>query len=400
MRGRGKGEVKDWSFFRFVRDVAVRECKILYHTPIYWLCMILLPLIVLLFFTTLMFEGQPTRLPIAVVDNDHSALSRTILRRLDAFQGTDIVTQYNNVNGAYKAMREGKIYAFLHIPDGMAAQLSTGRQPHMSYYYTMTTFTAGTLTMKDLKTITLLATGAAGQQVMSAKGMSDEQITTFLQPIEVDLHQINNPWTNYNMYLSCVFVPGLFMLFIFLITAYSLGCELKFNTSHQWLASTNNNMWAALTGKLLPHTMILITVAAIYMWHLFGNMGFTHHGGPVAMVLLSCAIVLPAQGFGTFIFGLIPSMRMSMSMCSLWAVLSFSLVGSAFPIDAMDTPIQALSWLFPLRHYFMVYQSQILNDYSLSGVWLNVLCLLACTILPILVVPRIKRVMLTYKYTK
>lgn len=396
----GKGIVEGRSFFRFVKDVAMRECRILYHSPIYWLCMIVLPLTVLIFFTTMMNEGQPTRLPIAIVDNDHSVLSRTLIRRLDAFQSTEIVAQYDNVNEASKAMREGDIYAFLHIPYGMAAQLSTGRQPHMSYYYTMTTITGGTLAMKDLKTISLLATGAAGKQVMSAKGMSDKQIATFLQPIEVDLHQINNPWTNYNMYLSCVFVPGLFMLFIFLITAYSLGCELKFNRSRQWIASAGNNIWLALIGKLLPHTMILVTVASIYVWHLFGYMGFVHHGGAMAMVLLSLAMVLPAQGFGVAIFGLIPSMRMSMSVCSLWAVLSFSMVGSAFPIEAMDSPIQALSWLFPLRHYFMIYQSQILNGYALSGVWVHVLCLLAFTLLPILVVSRIKRVMLIYEYTK
>ena len=396
----GKGIVEGRSFFRFVKDVAMRECRIIYHSPIYWLCMIVLPLTVLVFFTTMMNEGQPTRLPIAIVDNDHSTLSRTLIRRLDAFQSTEIVAQYDNVNEASKAMREGNIYAFLHIPYGMAAQLSTGRQPHMSYYYTMTTITGGTLAMKDLKTISLLATGAAGKQVMSAKGMSDKQIATFLQPIEVDLHQINNPWTNYNMYLSCVFVPGLFMLFIFLITAYSLGCELKFNRSRQWIASAGNNIWLALIGKLLPHTMILVTVASIYVWHLFGYMGFVHHGGAMAMVLLSLAMVLPAQGFGVAIFGLIPSMRMSMSVCSLWAVLSFSMVGSAFPIEAMDSPIQALSWLFPLRHYFMIYQSQILNGYALSGVWVHVLCLLAFTLLPILVVSRIKRVMLIYEYTK
>ena len=103
----GKGIVEGRSFFRFVKDVAMRECRIIYHSPIYWLCMIVLPLTVLIFFTTMMNEGQPTRLPIAIVDNDHSTLSRTLIRRLDAFQSTEIVAQYDNVNEASKAMREG-----------------------------------------------------------------------------------------------------------------------------------------------------------------------------------------------------------------------------------------------------------------------------------------------------
>lgn len=386
------------SFVRLVRDVAARECKILLHSPIYWLCMVALPLTVLLFFTSMMGEGQPTRLPIAVVDNDGSSLSRTIIRRLGAFQGTDIVTHYDDVNAASKAVREGHIYGFLHIPHGMASQLLSGRQPHISYYYTMTSLTAGSLVMKDLKTVTLLATAGAGQQVMSAKGMTDKQISTFLQPIEIDVHQLSNPWANYNMYLSCVFVPGLFMLFIFLITTYSIGCELKFKRSKHWLSAAGNKISAALIGKLLPHSLIFLCVASVYVWYLFGHLGFTHHGGAVAMVILPLVMVLPAQGFGVAIFGIIPSMRMSMSVCSLWAVLSFSMVGSAFPVETMDSPIQALAWLFPLRHYFMIYQSQILNGYDLYGVWIHTVMLLAFTLLPVLVAKRIRGVMLTHTY--
>ena len=87
-----------------------------------------------------------------------------------------------------------------------------------------------------------------------------------------------------------------------------------------------------------------------------------------------------------------------MSICSLWAVLSFSMAGSAFPVMGMDAPLKALSWLFPLRHYYMIYQLTVLNGFSLLDAWWHVACLIGFMLLPIALAPKIKNAMLTYVY--
>ena len=89
---------------------------------------------------------------------------------------------------------------------------------------------------------------------------------------------------------------------------------------------------------------------------------------------------------------------MSMSICSLWAVLSFSLAGSAFPIMGMDTPLQSLSWLFPLRHYYMLYQITVFNGFPLIDAWFHLVALVGFTLLPWFVVYKIKNAMLHYVY--
>ena len=116
------------------------------------------------------------------------------------------------------------------------------------------------------------------------------------------------------------------------------------------------------------------------------------------MVLLAVLHVLAAQGFGVFAFGLMPSLRMSMSICSLWAMFSFSAAGTAFPIMAMDGAIQALSWLFPLRHYYMLYQICVFNGYPLLEAWFHFAALVGFTLLPWLVMKKIKNAMLNYVY--
>lgn len=360
--------------------------------------MVAFPLLTMVFFTSLMSDGLPTEMPVGVVDLDNTSTSRSLVQRLDAFQMSHVVAHYPSVTEARRAIQEDQIYAFLYIPKGTTEELLASRQPKISFYYSYTSLAAGALLMKDLKTISTLGSAAVGQATMRAKGFTDAQIQAFLQPVRIDLHQIANPWTSYNSYLSTMLVPGMIMLFIFLISAYSLGTELKFGTSKDWLAKADNRMVMAILGKFMPQTIIWLALVYGYEYYVFYVLHFPHLGSPWMLILLGIMQVLAAQGFGIFAFGLMPSLRMSMSVCSLWAVLSFSMVGSAFPVMGMDGALQSLSWLFPLRHYYMVYQISVFNGYPLLEAWFHFAAMAAFTLLPWLVIRKIKNAMLTYVY--
>ena len=383
---------------KIIWQIAYREMLILWKNPIYGFCMVVFPVAVILFFTTLMDEGVPTELPVGVVDADNTSTSRSLVRRLDAFQSSRVVAHFPTAAEARHAMQRNEIYAFLYIPKGTTEKLMASRRPKISYYYSMASVTSGALTMKDLKVISTLGSAAVGQATLRARGATDAQIQAFLQPIAIDLHQIANPWSNYNAYLSTVFVPGILMLFIFLLSAYSIGTELKFERSKEWIGMANGKMLLAMLGKFLPQTLIWLAIFFGYEYYIYGVLHFPHEGGAWQIIFLGLIGVLSSQGFGIFAFGLMPSLRMSMSVCSLWAVLSFSLAGSAFPVMAMDGPIQAMTWLFPLRHYYMVYQIAVFNGYPMLEAWFHLVALVCFALLPWLVIGKIKNAMLNYVY--
>ena len=385
-------------YLGLIWTIARRECKILYVNRIYFFSMVVFPVLALVFFTSLMDEGLPEDMPVGVVDLDNTSTSRGLIRRLDAFQSSRVVARYPSVAEARRAIQENEIYAFLYIPKGTADNLLSSRRPKISYYYNMGSVMSGSLLMKDLKTISNLGSAAVGQATMRAKGFTPQQIQAFLQPIRVDLHQIANPWTNYNVYLSTVLVPGVMMLFMFLISAYSLGMELKFGRGKEWLQKADNNIVVAILGKFLPQALVFLILIFFYDVYLYKFLHFPYEGSVWMMLLLSVLEVFGSIGFGVFAFGLMPSLRMSMSVCSLWAVLSFSLAGSAFPVMGMDAPIQALTWLFPLRHYYMFYQITVFNGYPLIDAWFHLVALVGFTLLPWFVISKIKNAMLNYVY--
>lgn len=375
-----------------------REIRILLHYPIYGICMVVLPLVVTLFFTSLMQEGQPLQMPIGIVDLDNTSTTRQLTRMLDAYQNTRIVAHYQSEEEARRAIQRNEIYAFMLFPRNLTQNIISGRTPKMSFYYINTTLLAGALIYKEMRVISTLANAAVGRAVMQAKGYTPRQIRAYLQPIVLDTHQVVNPWLNYNAYLSAMLIPGAFLLFVFLITVYSLGTEIKFGRLQEWLDANGGSIYRAVLAKLLPQTAVFFGVFLLIVLYMYGVLSFPITGGVHRIMLLALLSILASQGFATFIFGLIPSLRMSMSVCSLWAVLSFSMVGTAFPVFAMDAPLQALAWLFPLRHYYLIYQLCVFDDFPLSDAWPHILALLLFMTLPLLVIRRMHRSLLKFGY--
>ena len=382
-----------------ILDIALRELDIILRkNHIYGFFMVGFPLLIVLFFTTLLHDGLPHELPIGVVDQDNSATSRGLVRNLDAMQSSRVMYRFATVTEARSAMQEGKIYAYLYIPEGTASKLLSGRQPKISYYYTMTCLTAGSMASKDLKTLGMLGSAAVGLATLSAKGVTPRQIKAALQPVNIDAHPIANPEGSYNYSLTTVFVPGIMMLFMALLSAYALGMELKFDTGKEWLARADGNIVVAILGKYIVHVLVFLLVIFLYQYYIFNFLHFPRTGGVWSLVRLNVLQVIASLGFGIFTFGLMPSLRMSMSISSLWSVLGLSMCGSAFPVMGMDPPLQAMSWLFPMRHYFMLYQVTVLNGFPVIDAWFHLVALIAFTLLPWLVLRKVKNAILHYVY--
>lgn len=381
-----------------ILKIARRELRRMASKPIYWFCMIAAPLFCFVFFTSLMAEGLPTDMPLGLVDNDNTTTSRSLARNLDAFEMTSIKEQYANVTEAREAVQRGDIYGFYYIPKGTTRKAQRQELPVVSFYTNYSYLVAGSLLYRDMRTMSELASGAASRTVLYAKGATERQAMAFLQPIVIDSHAINNPWLNYNVYLSNVILPGLLMLFIFMVTVFSIGTEVKYNTVHDWLIMARGSMFHALAGKLLPQTLIFFLIGIAFAIGLYGVLHFPCHCGLPTMLLVMFLGIIGAQGLGVFMFAMLPTLRLSLSFASLWGVISFSICGMSYPVMAMHPTLQGLSLLFPLRHYFLLYVNCALDGYPLMNAAPYVVCLLLFAMLPLLLLRRLKKMLLVVPY--
>jgi len=160
----------------------------------------------------------------------------------------------------------------------------------------------------------------------------------------------------------------------------------------------DNSIGTALVGKLLPHTLIFFLVTVFYNVYLYGFLHYPCNSGILPMLLAGLLLVLSSQAVGIFFFGMFGTLRLALSAASLWGVISFSISGFTYPIMAMHPTLQALTMLFPLRHYFLIYVNLALNGYPLIYVWQPIVALLLFMLLPFFVLKKLRNEMLHYVY--
>lgn len=376
-----------------------RELCLFAHRPLFLFTMIVAPVICLIFFTTLMSEGLPTKLPAGWVDDDDTHITHIVGRILGSMEETELTQRYTSISEARKAMQRGEIYAFFYIPKGLTEKAISNRQPKISFYTNETYFVPGTLLMKDLRYACELAGLALTRENLYGHGLTERQAMGILQPIVIETHPLNNPYLNYSVYLNNIILPGILILLIMLSTTYTIGLEWKQSTQRELYQMSGYSSTVALLGKLLPQSLLFSLIFTLYDVCFYKFLGFPCNSGIVPMIVLGVVTVLAAQSFGIFLFGaFIGQMRLSMCLCSLWGILSFSLAGFTYPVPAMDGVLQKLSWLFPLRHYYLIYVNQALDGYSILYVWPSVVALLLFLLLPFTVLWRYRAAFLKYKY--
>lgn len=376
-----------------------RELGIFSRRPIFLFCMIVMPVVCVVFFTSLMRAGLPTGLPMGLVDEDRTHITRILARTMEAFEASDFADQYDSFSEARKAVQRGEIYGFFYIPKGTTEKAMASKQPCVSFYTNEAYFVPGTLLMKDMMTASEILSLALTRETLYAKGYDERAAMAVIRPIVVEAHPLNNPTLDYSVYLSNIVLPGILILLIMLSTTYTIELEWKQRTQRKWFRMADYSVTTALVGKLLPQTVLYVLMILFYDVYLYRFMGFPCNCGIAAMMGIGILTVLASQAFGVFLFGVFSGqMRLAMCLSSLWGILSFSLAGFTYPTTAMAPVLGRLAALFPLRHYYLLYVDQALNGYPIACAWPSVVALLLFIMLPLAVNGRYRAAFLKYHY--
>lgn len=377
-------------FKRSVRQLASRR--------IYWLTMVVMPLFCMIFLTDLLREGLPIKAPAAVVDYDRSELSRRMIQSLNGAQMSRITAVYDNIGDARRAMQRGEIYGFYLIPENFQSDLLSVRTPTVSYYTNMAYYVPASLLYKNFTASALYAKADVLSGLLTDVGVDAEEIVPLLQPINIEVRGLSNPWLDYAVYLCNSFVPAIMQLMIFLTTAFAVCQEMKRATSPLWLRLAKGSVIRALSAKLLPQTIGWQIMMLFMLWWFYGRNGFVMNGSWGWMILSEMMFVLACQGFALFVVGVLPNLRLALSVGALVGVLSFSIGAFSFPYESMYGSIGVFSWLVPVRYNFLIYIDQALNGIDVYYSKIFYIAYIVFMLLPLLVIKRLKRELLNPVY--
>ncbi len=370
--------------------MAIREVKRIVVSKICIWGIIVVPMLSTAILMYMMNAGLPQKIPIAVVDQDNTSTTRALVRQLDAFAKTDIQFKSLSFREARLRMERFDVYAILSIPKNFTQDAISGQQPKLVYYTNNAFFASGNLLFQDLKTISVLASASVGLKTALAKGLSETQVVPVLQPISIDSHVLGNPWANYSICLNTSLLPSILQLIILIFTVSAFGSEVKLGLGGVLMRTGNNNIVSVIIGKMLPYTVLYLLVALMFMSVQFYYGHFPLQTGFFPMFLAYLCLIVGSQGLGLILTAVFQNYRMGLSIASLLGMLSFSITGFSFPVEAMHPSLQALSYIFPMRHFFLIYVNQALDGFPIGYVALHFASLLGFALLGLLFFPRIR----------
>lgn len=382
------------TFFLVLR----RELSRMVSRRLYFGVCIVLPLFSLFFMSTIFGNGQMENIPVGIVDQDQTALSREISRQVEAVPTFRVTRHYLDAEAAREATQAKEIYGYLVIPDNFEADATAGRDATLSYYYHYALLSVGGELKGAFETVLRTLSLAPVVMQATALGVEKNQITTFLLPVKASNHPLFNPDLDYSVYLSNPFFFIFLQVIILLVTVYVIGSEIKFRTAGEWLATARGNILTAVVAKLLPYTVIFSIMSILGNYVMFGGMHIPFSCGFWPLNATAVLLVIASQALAVLLFSVFPAMSIIISIVSMVGSLGATLSGVTFPVPSMYAPVYYASYLFPIRHFVEINQNLLYGDYGFAYTWWNFSALFVFLLAAILILPHLKNAIESHKY--
>ena len=209
---------------------------------------------------------------------------------------------------------------------------------------------------------------------------------------------VANPWGNYSVYLVSTILPGILGLICLMLTIFAIGYELKMRTAHAWLKAAGGNYTVAMIGKLIPYTLMYIILGVGCHIILYRFAGFPVYGSHVRLMFGLLLFIFAMEALGITLIGLLPTLRDALSIGALYSMLGFSLSGFTYPQMSMLAPVKALTYLEPLRHYYLVYVNEALMAGPVENTMRSMIALTLFMLISLTVAPRLHRALIYQNY--
>lgn len=304
---------------------------------VHWITWIF-PIILYSLLTGLFAQNTLLDLPVGLVDNDNSTLSRQLAREFDAAPHAKVTHYQHGLTPALRDLEQTNIYSILYIPTNFERDVLAGKQPTPELYYNALFYGSGYFSTQDYPALITILNTTYRNTIAASYGIPLPQLTN---PTIV-YNSLFNATSSYAYYQQFAATIHILQMFIVSCMIYVLSHHRKFLYSHPFSI--------ALLGKLAPYTLIYVTtlIASLAALIFFSDAHVV--GNPLYMLIVSIFYVIAAQAIGILLFSFTKSAITAYSLIGLLVASAMTYSGISVPELSMPLPAQIISNLQPLTH--------------------------------------------------
>lgn len=340
---------------RILKALLRKEIMLMKRNPIIPKIILIMPLMVMLVIP-LVTNLDVKNVKVAIVDNDHSSISRRIISDIDASGFLTVTSIEGNHNGALHNIETGKADVLLTIPPQYEKKLDTG----------------GAFLDIEANGVNAIQ-GMLGARYVSEsvmKTLSAWRIESGLPANLLASSVINryNPTLNFRNYM----IPALMVMLLIIICGFLPALNLVSEKESGTIEAMNVTPVSRLTfvlSKLIPFWVIglmVVTVGMAVGWLVYG---LAPLGSLGAIYLATILFSLVMSGLGVSIAN--QSSTMLQSIFVMFAfIMIFQLMGGLFtPISSMPEWAQYITYAIPPRYFIEITRSVYLKGATILELW-------------------------------
>ena len=346
-------------FITQIKAVWQRENQLILASKWQFSLVTWLPIACMLLVYAIFSQGIPRDLAVAVVDQDHSRLSRSLVRYIDANPSLAVTAQVTNLAEGKALMQRGEVYALVHIPREFEKQTYLAMTPAVTTFYNAQYVLIGKLVSSNMAKTFATFTAQIDAVKTLASGGNLALIKGTVAPISTQVNPLYNTSTNYVPFLVTAAIPALWQIFILVSVLLAFGLEYKNKTEHHWFQRAEGSVITAVIGKLLPYTLFSVVHGLLFLSFFYGYLSLPMHGNWGYLLLILVAGVLAGQAIALFIFTLTMNLTQAISMGAAYSAPAFAFMGVTFPAESMPQLAQIWRSLLPITHYMQLQIGQV-----------------------------------------
>ena len=277
------------------------------------------------------------KVPIAVVDNDLSELSRRIVETLDASGALRVAVRAETLADARMALDRGEVFAVVGIPPATQHDVLKGNTVHVpiyadaTYLFIYRSMASGISAAIATLSANLAGGGRTGNSLVQAKLAATSPADVLLQPIF-------NPVGGYASYV----VPAAFVLI--LQQTLLLGAAMLTSAA---LAQASGGALATVLGRGVAHLTIYLPAMALYFIVLPRVYGFSTLGNLLQLFALASVFILATSFMAQAVGAWFKRPETPILIFLATSLPQFFMTGFAWPREAIPAPVLAVGHIFP-----------------------------------------------------
>lgn len=285
--------------------------------------------------------------PVVAVDENNSALSRDMIRKMDASPDVDIIAKCNNMDEAQEFLKRQQAYGIVRIPADFTKELAASRQVPVGVYCDMSS-------LLYYKAILLTATNVSLEINKNIKinhyitGTTRQQDEINKMPIQYDYVSLYNPQSGFAAFL----IPPVLMLIIQQTLLLGIGMSMG-NTRELYGGSVipfhpyYKNPVHIVIGKALPYLTLYI-VLAVYLFT-FVTRAFTlpQLGDYTTFIAFVIPFILACIFMGMVVSAFVYRREDCILLLVFLSVPLLFLSGLSYPAPSMPAFWRYISYIFP-----------------------------------------------------